>query len=425
MGKYQTLIKYILFFIISLVIFNFPISAFSSNPVCDSLFLNHTKNNFQSRLITPALNHVKNYGHEIIQTRGLRLFLKNNKSEQDATKWYGLLTKQKIDINQSRFISYFTDIVEYVPRKLGQTLSRENGYLFTPFDGLYNLTFRMPIEYFTSKFFNRKLEPAFFLKIPVILALSFSMSHQLDVVYQNQLENHLKTEISDHSKEYDKIIQSDYRYRKIKNAIQSGQMTRDQAYREAYLISLAYSQYFKYRDSNQNEFKLESELKLLDHYLFEHLKPIMFNGIQKSMFSDDYFVPTESIGLLTDDQKILIFKNAHQRYLKYQIIVELVNQSELWKQMLTSEKMQQLIQPILQDPFTVELMNLYKNDKISRDQLQTYLQEDMYWQNRFLDYDILGIKKYKKINGISSNHFLTLADIREEILLEIVNPFKK
>ncbi|MFN3698236.1 MAG: hypothetical protein ACK4VO_12430 [Pseudobdellovibrio sp.] len=93
--------------------------------------------------------------------------------------------------------------------------------------------------------------------------------------------------------------------------------------------------------------------------------------------------------------------------------------------MLTSEKMQQLIQPILQDPFTVELMNLYKNGKISRDQLQTYLQEDMYWQNRFLDYDILGIKKYKKINGISSNHFLTLADIREEILLEIVNPFKK
>jgi len=202
-------------------------------------------------------------------------------------------------------------------------------------------------------------------------------------------------------------------------------MTKDQAYREAYLISLAYSQYFKYRDSNQNEFKLESELKLLDHYLFEHLKPIMFNGIQKSMFGDDYFVPAESIGLLTDDQKILIFKNAYQRYLKYQIIVELVNQSELWKQMLKSENMQHLIQPILLDPFTIELMSLYKNGRISSNQLQSYLQEDMYWQNRFLDYDILGIKKYKKINGISSNHFLTLADIREEILLEIVNTFKK
>ncbi|MCE3011171.1 MAG: hypothetical protein LW875_11230, partial [Proteobacteria bacterium] len=369
-----------------------PTPVLASPNKCAELFLSAAQKSKENHTQT-IRQKAKQYGSEVVESRGQRLFLKNSEKDGDPSMWYGFLSKQRLDVNKTGTKKYLSSIATYVPRKIGRAMSREDGYVFTPFVGLYNLTFKMPVEYVTARYGNKKMEPAFFFKFPVVMALSIGVYFGADAVYQNRLQSHVNYEIAQHSVEYDKAIQSDFRYQKIKLAVEKGEMSLDEAHREAYLISLAYSQYFQFRDAADSVPSLQSEMKLLNHYLFTHLRNVVTNGVQKADLTDGYYVPQSVVGKLTDSQKLELFNNNHQRYLKYQIISEMVSETPLWEQIRNSPRMQALVESLTNDPFTVQLYELHDSGRITSAQLQSYLQEDAYWQNRFQDWKTIGVTR--------------------------------
>lgn len=358
----------------------------------------------------------KNYGREVLDSRGRRLFLKSVEEDGNQTKWYGLLTKQEPDFTKKGVSKYLSSIINYLPKKIGGLLARDSQYRLTPFSGLYNVTMQKPVGYLTRKLGGTKFEPAFFFKFPVVLALSIGVYLGADAVYQSKLQGHINTEITNHSIQYEKIISSDFRYNKIRVALEKGEISQEESQREAYMISLAYSQYFQFRDSQSKQPTVESESSLLDHYLFAHLKPVIENGVSKA---DGYKVPKSSLGPLSESQILDLFQNAHIRYLKYQIVVEMLKGSDLYQKMKLDPHFSEVVRRIEDDPFARKLMSLHERGTISADQLQIYLQEDIYWQNRFQDWETIGVTRLKLEGDKFSDQPLYIEDIRNEILIEI------
>jgi hypothetical protein len=400
-----------LLLLLGMAVFYAPSSSYASGSACEKVLLAEPSTFWQ---------RTKNYASEVRDTNGVRLFLKDSQAS-DPTKWHGFLTKYRLDPSESRFGKYYLAIMQYVPRKLGEAFARESGYLFTPFMGIYDVIVKKPVEYLTTKFSNRKKEPAFFLKVPSILALSLSMYIPADMVYQNRLDAHIQSEITSNAPAFEHSIQNDYRYNKIKQALNKGEITHEEAQKEAYLVSLAYSSYFDYRASSSEAPTLQSEMKLIDHFLFAHLKKVITEGVEKMDSESGYRIPDSAVGPLKDAQKMELFANAHQRYLKYQIIQEMVGDTAMWKEISTSGKLKGLADSIANDPFTKELVGLKAQGKITEGELQSYLQEDAYWQNKFQDWNTLGITRLKNDDGQFIDQALTLSDIREEVLAEIAS----
>lgn len=57
--------------------------------------------------------------------------------------------------------------------------------------------------------------------------------------------------------------------------------------------------------------------------------------------------------------------------------------------------------------------------RISNQQLKMFLQEDAFWQTRFLEWETIGVKKLRKVGDSYTNEFLSIEDIRNEILSSI------
>ncbi len=358
----------------------------------------------------------KSYGQEVVMTRGRRLILKPVDETPGSTRWLGLLSQQILTHDQPGFRSYWSRLFNFVPKKIGNILAGDDRFHFTPFTGIYNITMRRPVGFLTRRIFGTQYEPAFFFKFPVTIALSIGIFLGVDAAYQSKLQNHIQLEITTHAVEYNQAIQSDYRYNNLRVAVEKGELTLEDAQREAYLISLAYSQYFQHLGSQSGKPTLDSEMTLIDHYLFSHLKPVIENGV---VDADGYIVPTESKGPLSESQIMSLFQNSHLRYLKYQIIIEKIQDSELYQKMKLDSEFSEIIRSIEDDPFSKTLIGLFEQNQITSAQLQRYLQEDTYWQNRFQDWTTLGVTRLQSEDNQFSDQPLTIDIVRDEILAEI------
>ena len=364
------------------------------------------------------IQRAKGYGREVLDSKGRRLFLKSVETDDGDIMWSGFLKRHEPNFKKTGVRSYLSHILNYTPRKVGGLLSGNTGYTFTPFNGIYNVTFRQPVIYLSRNLTGTEFEPAFFFKFPPVLALSISAYIGADLAYQAELERHIEDEISQHSAQYDNMIRSDFRYRRIKQSLKNGEITQEEARREAYMIGLAYAQYFQYRDAQSSKPTLESEMDLLDHYLFVHLKPVIENGVAQAK---GYKVPDRALGSIDESQILSLFQNSHQRYLKYQIIIEMVEESELFFQMKESPQFKDVIASIEDDSFTIILYELLDQGLITSQELKGYLQEDAYWKNRFQDWQTIGVTRLRFDGKNFLDVPLTIEDIRAEILNEIHN----
>lgn len=400
---------------VSFCVITSPTSSYSQESVqiksCLSLLAGSPHSN------SSFVQKTKQYTREVISSKGRRLFLKNYEIDDASIRWNGLLSMQEPNFSSKGVGKYFRNILSYLPRKIGGLLAQDNRYTLSPLRGLYYTSMKKPIGFLSQRLSGTKFEPAFFFKFPVTLALSIGLYISADHAYQVELQNHVNDEISVHADQYEQLIQSDFRYRKIKAALDSGSISKDDANTEAYMISMAYTQYFQYRDSSNSEVSLENELNLLDHYLFSHLKNVIENGVSEA---NGYQINDESFGQLSEEQVLSLFSNTHLRYLKHQIIIEMVNNSELYSEMQRVPEFQEIIDGIARDPFTSELFNLYEDNRITKFDLIRALQEDTYWQNRFQDWKTLDIVRLQHNGSVFVDIPLSIDDIRSEIISDLI-----
>jgi hypothetical protein len=258
------------------------------------------------------------------------------------------------------------------------------------------------------------------LRLPVALAISMVTWSHIDAYYEHKLENNIHQNVMSHSKEYSHLITSDYRYRQIKQALDSKEISEQVALQRAFWLEMAFSEYFKNRESMgvSHSPELDAEMKLLNHHVFLHLKKVFTDGVTPMK---GFVVPESAVGHLSADQKIQLFELTHSLNLKYQMIVEFANDTPLYKKVSGDPEIKKILSTSVNTDFYKKLLELRSAGKISSDQLIYSLQEDAYWQNRFLEWTTLGVTKLKKVNEIYSDQPLTIEDIRLEIVTDLEN----
>ncbi len=156
---------------------------------------------------------------------------------------------------------------------------------------------------------------------------------------------------------------------------------------------------------------------LLANPLFANVSSLLEKGIPSS--AEGYQVPRDRNKNISSSEVQLLLDSNHELFERYQIIPELIRQTPSWKEMQAIPERRQLMDSILADPFTQELLKLKRENRISEGKLIYLLQEDAYWQSRFRQWQILGLVRLKKQEGRFTSTPLQLDDIRTETIAEI------
>ncbi|MBX9766480.1 MAG: hypothetical protein K2X47_04335 [Bdellovibrionales bacterium] len=320
----------------------------------------------------------------------------------------GLITHVKVE-PRNGISGYLHSILQFIPRQIGRYVLGNENFRFTPYQAAYNMTVRNPVRAGTTRFLGKSMDPTALVHFPVIMFLSMLMYAPIDYAYSQAMNQHVASQVSTYANQYDEAIQSDFRFRGVKKDLDRKAITIEEARREAYRISIAYTQYYKFRDSTEESRTLESELKLLDHFLFLQLKKVIKEGVKPAV---GFVVPASAQGPLTVDQQIKLFDVTHLLYLKYHLISELEDTPPINK----GDRISELKAEIWNEPFHQKLIQLKREGKISNVQRRLLLQEHAYWQTKFLEWQIIGVSKLQKVNGQYTQQTLTIDIIEEEML---------
>ena len=177
------------------------------------------------------------------------------------------------------------------------------------------------------------------------------------------------------------------------------------------MIRQAYSKYYEYRDSKQGTFSPEENIKLLNHYLFLHLKPVMSGDVPVP----DGFVTTSAYNrTISADQRERLFKQTHALYMKYQL-AQVYALSLSGKASAIPNWLNPYLSEMRQDPFVATLTSLVLNSKISQQQMVAYLMENYFWAYRVSGWETLGLSKI----NLETGNPVVAADYQSEMLKEI------
>lgn len=292
-------------------------------------------------------------------------------------------------------------------------------YEITPFKALYENTVVHPSHWASERLGYKKMEPAFFARFPIAIALSLISWSHIDTYYAGKVSQQIEQNISTYSETYKQLINNDFRYRQIKLELDKHLITEKQALVRAYWENTAYQEYFNYVESKGDAIPtLKAEEKLLNHFAFVHLQSVFKDGVIEK---EGFLVPQERIGPISEAQKAELFKVNHALNLRYQLIADSVKNTDAYRQIQNDPEIQKLMELSFSTPFSRELLNLKSLGKISDQDLIKFLQEDAYWQTRIAEWSIIGVSKLKKTNGTYQNTILKIEDIQTEILQEIYN----
>ena len=361
---------------------------------------------------------VQNYIQQVVASKGLRLLVKDSKEISAETRWGGLLRlRPDISMDKSwRLTRYLRYMVKTLPLVVFR-IDPKGRFELKPLKAGYENLVVKPSNWISEKLTGQKKEPAFFARASVAMALSFLAWNHIDARYTEELQKHMVQNIQQNESVYQHLINDDFRYRQIKADFDKGKISMQKAEQDAYWVELAYADYYKNRDANLEKTPtLDGEMKLINHLLFKHLKPIIADGVKPQ---PGFIIPDNAVGPIREDQKMELFKINHILNLRYQLIPEMVNSTPLYESIKNDPEISKLLSQSFDSEFGQKLLILAGNKKISPERLSFYLQEDAYWQARFQEWATINVIKLKKINGQYTNQPLAIRDIQSEILAEI------
>ena len=354
------------------------------------------------------LDKTKQFAHDLKQSKGASLMFKKAPVSRN-TKWAGFLSKRVVPNDKSRLLH----LINYLPDKFGKFLSGRDEFTLTPINGLYNITIDKPVKYLSGKLFRTTVEPSFFVKFAFIVAVGIGAYSQVEAAYQNQVDGNITSQIQIQRALYEEALHWDFRFNGVKRDYERGYLNREQALEKVFFVSLSYLEYFDHLSKIDEFTDLEANLKLQDHYLFQHLTSLLNEGV---VDYPGYYVPHESIGQLNNSQKLALFINAHELYLKYQLIIEMFNNSEVYQLSYRDELLDRLVKEIEEDPFTEKVKALYKEELLTQNEVTYILQENAFWMRKFKDWQVLNITRLQISEDGFSQKPLTIDVIQEEIL---------
>lgn len=263
---------------------------------------------------------------------------------------------------------------------------------------------------------GRRVEPTNWITVPAALALGMLTWGGYAGAYNYELRHKIEHSIEVDAPEYDKLIASDFRYHAVKEDLENGLITKEQARQGAYELRLAYRNYYDYRAKHLREDgDLKSQMWYLNQTLFLPLKQVIEKGVT---IQPGYgLLSGERGGPLSSEEKLRLFRIYHGLFLKYQIIDELIGGTQLFQRMQGNPHFAAQIGTLLNDPFTKKILELNRQGRIDSSKARWFLQRDAYWKALFDELETVGLAREKlDQDGRPTGETLTLNDIRKEVL---------
>lgn len=370
------------------------------------------------------------------------LFIRDADVNPPPTKLFGFAT-QFTPRERRTFLSragYYT--FDYIPEKLGFLVTLNRNYTFTPFKAIDEVIFDKPTRALTQRSLGKRKELGILVKLPLIVALSTVIWKNVDQhIFWPTAEKLATVQILEHTNRnanfYDQLIKSDFRYEGIKEQLQQDlaqsttspmptrsidQMNKNElnryietqphvkarilAYGKAKLFENYYAEYAEIKNPEQMT-ATEQQIRFGHNPLFQHLNVFIERGVWQA---DGAYVAPEHRGPVSEGQIIQMFNLTHLLYFKYQVIdMIFTDQIQL---NTTSQTQKQMAQDIVQDPYTQELLKLFRADKITSQQLVYFLQEDAYFSYNLSLFNVLNIVEFNPLTQAP----LTLNDLRQDRL---------
>ncbi len=361
---------------------------------------------------------LKQYGRDIVESKGVRLILKDPPQTQREERLLGFLTEyQPPAVSRWYHKASISAMLQWVPRKVS-THALGKPYDFRPIRGIvYNLVTR-PVRSVTKRISGRQKDFSNWITIPSGLGAFLYAYEKADEFYKKRLSQRILDRIEEDKALWDKLLEFDFRYHDLRQSRDSGKLTPSAARVEAYLRHHFLSAYFTYMENDfANATKEESREFFFGQPAFFHIQKLVAQGIPQS---EQYLYDTDFSPTLSQEQIDALIELNLQLQATLDVLPALAQGDAAQEALKDNPTIEDLAKSLQADPFAQFLFSLKARGILSPEQLGYRLQEDAFWQVRFEEQAILHLAKRRLLaDGTASTEPLTLEDVRNEAILEI------
>ena len=242
-----------------------------------------------------------------------------------------------------------------------------------------------PVRFAAQKL-QRNLEPSNWLHFAFDSLLLASIYSYYDSSLQQKEALDLRQQRRDQDQTLTTLINYDRRYQSIKTAIENRVITPKQGGDAALVLSQILSDYYEeaYQASDHR-----SDEDLLQLTMFTDILNLQKGGIS---LDDRYRTLSGFTKSLSKEQLHMLIQNRKALLLDYDLVAaEILNNRHTKAKVIL-----QMIDNLKKDSFYQYLLDLKLKNLISDLQMIQYAQENLYWQHRLLDYQILQIERLQE-----------------------------
>lgn len=352
---------------------------------------------------------VRRTGTRAWNSKGVRVFLKPPEVEApDHSGFWAPYVAPTSHWRIVRGLHHLVDIHRW-PVRLATYLKGGQAYDFTPLRGITHHTVKRPTRWISAGL-GWKRDPTLAVTLPLELVLGAIPW----IIYFNWADDEIKKKavasVQEHGEEWEKLMQSDFRYQTFLNARHEGVLTDEKAKVAVAIMNQMNAEYFKKRSEEASADPEEQKEYYLGLPAFSDIDEVRETGFDRPGFVK--LAKFEEIPSETTIQKLM--DSRHDLMLTQERVHQWVHKPAEEQ----GEGFKKAISAIEQDPHVQELVALKRQGVISQNELSFRIQEDYFWRDRFAEWEILGVQKLKKSGGKFTDQPLTLKDIRTELRAE-------
>ncbi len=354
-----------------------------------------------SKIASGAATKTKQYFIEVRESNGRRIIAKPAELGEVEIQWMGLLTK--VNPTQADFSSWqrWTRWMRAPSRWLARLMGQPN-YQITPGTFFYQTGVELPVRSLFRRIRNENVRPT------LLTAMLMTAIYTTPITLA--LDSALETRSQQNTTQIELLIEHDYRFQSILELRRSNQITRSEAARAAFLLKMAWEEYWQRFSSLPPEQLLSEDAARVasGHPLYIHLNQLFTRGIEAKPGAQH---TNRGIGPLSPEEKRDLLLLTYQSYARSALSVDWLF-GHIPSRTRIPDWISENISQFENDSFALQIRSRIQEGEISKLQGVKLLQEDISNQLTLAINLRLGITFVIEESGQT----ITLEMLREELL---------
>jgi hypothetical protein len=354
-----------------------------------------------SKITSSAVSKTKQYLKEVRESKGRRIIAKPAELGEAETRWMGLLTK--VNSTQADFAGWqrWTRWMRAPSRWLARLMGQPN-YRLTPGTFFYRTGVELPVQSLFKRLRNENMRPT------LVTAMLMTAIYTTPITLA--LDSSLEARSQQNATQIELLIEHDYRFQSILDLRRSEQLNRSEAAQAAFLLKMAWEEYWQRFGSLSPEQLLSEDVGRVEsgHPLYIHLNQLFTRGIDAKPGAQH---TDRGFGPLSREEKRDLLLLTYQSYARAALSVDWLL-GHIPARTRMPEWILENLSQFENDGFALQIRSRIQAGEISKLQGVKLLQEDISNQLTLAINLRLGIKFVIEESGQT----ITLEMLRDELL---------